>query len=171
MRFCSGRFLERQRRASCVCSKRPRPGPRRRCSPSPVTDELTGVRLRILHPIDDQIDHLCRRLRNWDSLRTTANADKKIGIIFYNHPPGRHNIGADNLDVVDSLFDLLHEMKHRGYTVGELPESPEQLLDWLQTRAVNLPEDREALSAMSERVVTIGSALESLPFHAGTSSY
>jgi hypothetical protein len=62
----------------------------------------------LLQPIEDQIAHVARRLANWRSLRTTDNADKKIAVIFYNHPPGRHNIGADNLDVVESLFEFLH---------------------------------------------------------------
>lgn len=121
----------------------------------PRIDELTGIRLRVLHPIADEISHVAERLAHWRKLRTTDNADKKIGVIFYNHPPGRHNIGADNLDVVDSLYDLLHEMKARGYTVGELPQSPEQLLDMLQERAVNLPENAGELAAMSERVNTV----------------
>lgn len=121
----------------------------------PRIDELTGIRLRVVHPITDEIEHVARRLARWHELRTIDNADKKIGVVFYNHPPGRHNIGADNLDVVDSLFDLLHEMKARGYTVGELPESPERLLEMLQARAVNLPENAGELAAMSERVTTV----------------
>jgi cobaltochelatase CobN len=121
----------------------------------PRIDELTGVRMRLVHPIGDEIDAVAERLANWRSLRTTDNADKKLGVIFYNHPPGRHNIGADNLDVVDSLYDLLHDLKDRGYTVGELPESPEALLDMLQERAVNLPENRKELAAMSGRVRTV----------------
>ncbi len=121
----------------------------------PRIDELTGIRMRVLHPIDEQIEHVAARLDNWYALRTTDNADKKITLIYYNHPPGRHNIGADNLDVVESLYDTLRELKARGYTVGELPESPEALLDRMQERAVNLPENREALAAMSERVTTV----------------
>lgn len=121
----------------------------------PRTDPLTGVRLRLVQPIESEIRHLASRLANWRSLRTADNADKRIGLIFYNHPPGRHNIGADNLDVVASLFDLLHELKAQGYTVGELPASPEALLDMLQARAVNLPENAKALDAMSERVTTM----------------
>lgn len=121
----------------------------------PRIDDLTGIRLQVVHPIPGEIAHVARRMAHWHGLRTTDNADKRIGVIFYNHPPGRHNIGADNLDVVDSLFDLLHEMKARGYTVGELPQSPEELLEMLQARAVNLPENAGALAAMNERVTTV----------------
>lgn len=124
----------------------------------PRIDELTGIRMQLIHPVDDQIEDVADRLKNWRNLRTTDNADKKIALIYYNHPPGRHNIGADNLDVVDSLHDALRELKARGYTVGELPDTPERLLEQLQARAVNLPENRGELADMSERVTTVTGA-------------
>ena len=81
-----------------------------------------------------------------------ANADKRVAVIYYNHPPGRQNIGADNLDVPASLFDLLHALKAAGYTVGELPASPEALLDRIMAHGVNLPEDRAALKELGAAV-------------------
>ena len=45
------------------------------------------------------------------TLRSRANADKRVAIIYYNHPPGRQNISADNLDVPNTLFDLLHRLQ------------------------------------------------------------
>ena len=121
----------------------------------PRIDELTGIRITQQRTLEDQTLRFVRRIKNWIALQQKSNADKKIAIIYYNHPPGRHNIGADNLNVPATVFDLLHDLKSNGYNVGELPDSEEQLLDLLQERAVNLPEDNEALVAMSQQVVNV----------------
>jgi cobaltochelatase CobN len=124
----------------------------------PRIDPLTGIELKLLRPIDESLEHVANRLANWHRLRRTANVDKKLAVIFYNHPPGRHNIGADNLDVVESLFDLLYALRDRGYNVGELPGNSTALLDMLQQRAVNLPENREELASMAPHVATLSEA-------------
>ncbi|HSH29012.1 MAG TPA: cobaltochelatase subunit CobN [Thiohalobacter sp.] len=118
----------------------------------PRTHALTGLELTLTRPADTRIDTLAARVRNWVRLQTLDNADKRIAIIYYNHPPGRHNIGADNLDVPASLWELLHELKAAGYDTGPLPASPEALLEQLQARGVNLPENRAALGKMSRYV-------------------
>ena len=107
-------------------------------------DKLTGARLAFSEPVESQVTLLAKRIKRWQQLQDTANQDKKIAIIYYNHPPGRHNIGADNLNVVESLFDILHSLKNQGYKTGELPASSAELLDLLQQRGVNLPEDQVA---------------------------
>ena len=89
------------------------------------------------------------------NLKTKDNSDKKIAVVYYNHPPGRHNIGADNLNVPKSLFKILNELKTQGYDVGELPNSSEELLDLLQQRGVNLPNDKKALKEQSQKVAKV----------------
>lgn len=123
----------------------------------PSIDAATGLKVNLSHPIESQVQLLSARIDRWLALQTKANADKKVAIIYYNHPPGRHNIGADNLNVPASLLDILRAMKARGYHVGALPQSQEALLDLLQAKGVNLPEDRQALSDMSNRVQTVSS--------------
>ncbi|MDP2522432.1 cobaltochelatase subunit CobN [Neptunomonas phycophila] len=118
-------------------------------------DQQTGAALAVITPIKGQIDILARRVERWSYLQQTANADKKIAIIYYNHPPGRHNIGADNLNVPESLFGILSSLKAAGYQTGELPENAEALLDLLQEQGVNLPEDGEALRTMTTKVATV----------------
>lgn len=118
-------------------------------------DKFTGARLAFSEPVESQVTLLVKRLKRWEQLQDKANQDKKIAIIYYNHPPGRHNIGADNLNVVESLFDILHSLKNQGYKTGELPASSAELLDLLQQRGVNLPEDQVALAAMSSQVNTM----------------
>ena len=122
---------------------------------APSIDRLTGVELALSEPISEQVFSLTQRVQRWLTLQTKANKDKKIAIIYYNHPPGRHNVGADNLNVPESLWDMLNTLQKSGYHTGPLPESAEALLDQIQQRGINLPEDRGALSAMESEVVNV----------------
>lgn len=121
-------------------------------------DPATGAALRRSEIIDAELKRQLRRVDNWLTLQSKRNADKRIAIVYYNHPPGRHNIGADNLNVPDSLLEILRGLKAAGYHTGELPATSEALLSILQARGVNLPEDRDALAAMSQRVASVSGA-------------
>jgi len=120
-------------------------------------DRQTGLESRPPVALTDEIGRLGARLARWLKLHQLANRDKRIAIIYYNHPPGRQNIGADNLDVPATLFDLLHALKAAGYTTGELPKTPEALLDRIMADGVNLPEDRSALRELAGRINTLSS--------------
>ncbi|MEM6415298.1 MAG: cobaltochelatase subunit CobN [Pseudomonadota bacterium] len=117
-------------------------------SAPPKLDPVSGIEVKVLNPIRSEIKSLSRRARRWTNLQITPNAEKRVAIVYYNHPPGRHNIGADNLDVPESLISILRKLKAEGYNVGDLPESAEALLALIQARAVNLPENNEALQAL-----------------------
>lgn len=113
-------------------------------------DQQTGAQLTQSLPVTSEINRQAIRMQSWLDLQQKDNADKRVAIIYYNHPPGRHNIGADNLNVPESLLEILNALKNAGYQTGELPKDAESLLDMLQLQGVNLPEDAEALSAMSK---------------------
>ncbi|ODN67453.1 cobaltochelatase subunit CobN [Methylophaga muralis] len=113
-------------------------------------DQQTGAQLTQSLPIKEHINLQAQRMQRWLDLQQKDNADKRVAIVYYNHPPGRHNIGADNLNVPESLLEILNGLKNAGYQTGELPKDAEALLDLLQLQGVNLPEDAEALSAMSQ---------------------
>jgi len=115
-------------------------------------DPRTGMENRPPVILEAEAQRLAARVDRWVALRHKANRDKKVALIYYNHPPGRQNIGADNLNVPASLFDMLHAMKNAGYSVGDLPASPEALLDRIMAHGVNLPEDRAALRELSATV-------------------
>lgn len=118
-------------------------------------DELTGLLISQSQPIKTQVKWLLQRLNRWLALAEKANKDKKLAIIYYNHPPGRHNIGADNLNVPASLFEILKRLQSEGYNTGVLPESEKELLDLLQQRGVNLPENNAALAKMAKQITTV----------------
>jgi cobaltochelatase CobN len=117
-----------------------------------VADKLTGIDIRQTEPIPLEVQRLVSRAKRWQQLGTKRNQDKRIAIVYYNHPPGRQNIGADNLDVPASLFHILTRLKAEGYDTGTLPSSPEALLDLIMAKGVNLPEDQEALRHLSQEV-------------------
>ncbi|MEF8980626.1 cobaltochelatase subunit CobN [Thiohalorhabdus sp.] len=119
------------------------------------TDPETGLRFATTRPVAREVTAIAERAANWIALRSTPNSDKRVGILYYNHPPGRHNIGADNLDVPRSLMRILRNLKEAGYRTGELPESPEALLERLQERGVNLPENRAELKRLHGKVPTL----------------
>tara|TARA_R110001599_G_scaffold34184_1_gene109618 strand:- start:1024 stop:5391 length:4368 start_codon:yes stop_codon:yes gene_type:complete len=115
-------------------------------------DPVTGIRIQPVAPVEEGINTLLARADNWHKLREKDNRDKRIAIVYYNHPPGHHNIGADNLDVPASLWQILRRLKSEGYNTGELPASQAELLDLMQSRGVNLPNDANALKAMSPHI-------------------
>jgi len=112
----------------------------------------TGLRVATTEPDRERVRRLAGRLERWSALQRKSNADKRIAIVYYNHPPGRQNLGADNLDVPASLLRILRTLKAAGYAVGELPADVEALTEALLARGVNLPEDAAALAKMAPRV-------------------
>ncbi|WP_082507441.1 cobaltochelatase subunit CobN [Duganella sp. Root336D2] len=124
----------------------------------PQRDKLTGIENRPPVVLAAEAERLAARIDRWLALRAKSNRDKRVALVYYNHPPGRQNIGADNLDVPASLFDMLHAMKDAGYTVGELPATPEALLDRIMAHGVNLPEDRGALRELAGTVNSVSAA-------------
>lgn len=112
-------------------------------------DPISGIRIQPIAADTAGIKSLLERLKRWQALQQKTNADKRLAIVYYNHPPGRHNIGADNLDVPASLWQILNALKAAGYNTGTLPNSEAELLDQMQARGVNLPRDAEALKRMS----------------------
>lgn len=121
-------------------------------------DRRTGLEIRPPKALTAEVERLAGRVQRWLALAAKKNAEKRVAIVYYNHPPGRQNIGADNLDVPASLFDMLKAMKAAGYDTGELPASPEALLDLIMARGVNLPEDRAALRELASTVNTLDAA-------------
>lgn len=131
-------------------------------------DTVTGIRIQPIEPVTEGVQTLMSRVARWHKLQVLPNVDKRVAVIYYNHPPGRHNIGADNLDVPATLWQMLKRLQAEGYHTGQLPESQHTLLDVMQERGVNLPNDQAALVAMSDQIrhmdmATYQSYFETLP--------
>lgn len=122
---------------------------------APQLDALTGIAVTRVAAIASQLEQLTARIERWARLQQMKNTDKHIAIVYYNHPPGRHNIGADNLDVPASLLEILRALNREGYDTGPLPASSSALLERLQQDGVNLPEQGDTLRAMATRVANV----------------
>ena len=118
----------------------------------PRIDKRTGVRLRLTRPVDDRVTALADRMQRWHRLQDMDNSDKRLALIYYNHPPGRHNVGADGLDVPASLHHMLTNLKKSGYKTGSLPDSPKALLQQIQKQGVYLPQHRAELKKLQGKV-------------------
>ncbi len=86
-----------------------------------VVDSQSGVEYVEETPIPERIERLAARVGAWVRLRTKPNPDKKIALIYYSYPPGKHNIGASYLNVLpESLYEIARRMETEGYNTGDL---------------------------------------------------
>ncbi|MCW3995994.1 MAG: cobaltochelatase subunit CobN [Candidatus Bathyarchaeota archaeon] len=90
----------------------------------------TGTRLIKYEAIEERTQKAVRLAINWGKLRRLPNKEKKVAIIFHNYPPRNDTIGhAFGLDSSASVMNILEGLKRQGYTLGEMPESSQKLMD------------------------------------------
>ncbi|MBA5942397.1 MAG: cobaltochelatase subunit CobN, partial [Methanophagales archaeon] len=113
---------------------------------------------RIHVPLPLQIERLVNRTINHANLGRMENSEKNIAIIYYNHPPGRHDIGASGLNVPRSLERLLIALYDAGYNLDRMTET--EILAAMQAHGINVGQHAQPiLEAMvnnhSEEIVLI----------------
>ncbi len=82
-------------------------------------------------PLPERVDRLADRLARRVTLRVKPNADKRIAITLFSFPPNAGSLGtAAYLDVFASLHRLLRRLGEEGYSVADLPATPDELR-WL----------------------------------------
>lgn len=84
-----------------------------------------------------QIDWMTNRALKWAELKRKANEDKKVGVIYYNYPSGKDNIGASYLDTMSSMLNLLNKMNESDYNLTDVPENKTILLEMVQEQGIN----------------------------------
>jgi len=90
-------------------------------------------------PIAERVERLVDRAERWVHLRRTANADKKVAVVYFNGI-GKADFTAQGMNVPRSLVGFLNQMKAAGYRVENNPQDPEQLLKLMQARGRNVSE-------------------------------
>ena len=83
-----------------------------------IKDPETGLTIVVRKPMLSQVALAVRRATEYAALRSKANAEKRIAIVFYNYPAGKANIGASYLNVAESIANVLGRLKQEGYDVG-----------------------------------------------------
>lgn len=97
-----------------------------------------AIGFRPITPINGQISWLAERTLAIARLRGSANADKHVAIIYYNHGGGKNNLGASYLDIVPSLTNLLDAMKDEGYAIAGTVPGEDELLDLMLLQGRNV---------------------------------
>ncbi|MDV0444975.1 hypothetical protein MmiAt1_05270 [Methanimicrococcus sp. At1] len=90
----------------------------------------------IPYPIEDRVDRLLGQVKGYSNLRHTPNEEKNIALIYFNHPPGKQNIGASYFDLFGSLEMILSAMKDDEYDAEVWTE--EEIYDKIMTGGRNV---------------------------------
>src|SRR4029077_5446663 len=101
-------------------------------------DGQTGAAIASFVPIEERMRRVVDRISRWIKLQQKPNSEKRVALIYYNHPPGKQNIGADYLNVPETIVELLRSLGGDGYTVGNTPPTADALIDILTKRGINL---------------------------------
>ena len=107
----------------------------------PDTDDHTDQSFRRHVPVEERIEHVCRRLKRWIRLKALPNSEKRLTIILHNNPCKgvEATLGlAAGLDTFESLASLTRALRQAGYDVGAVPDDGTSIL--------NLILDRKAIS-------------------------
>ena len=75
-----------------------------------------------LVPIAEQVQMLVEKSLRLARLRTMRNADKRLALFYWNHPPGETNQGASNLNVPRSIEHLVERLRAHGYSIEPTTE-------------------------------------------------
>ncbi len=93
-----------------------------------------------IYLIPERVQRLTGRVNAWVNLRRKPVAERKIAVILYGFPPGYGAVGtAALLNVPQSLLHFLQALKAAGYTIGDLPEDGETLVNWVKTADDAIP--------------------------------
>ncbi|TJX34708.1 MAG: cobaltochelatase subunit CobN, partial [Mesorhizobium sp.] len=96
-------------------------------------DPALGHRAFANRPEPDRVTQVAGRVAAFIRLQKTPRAERKLAILIPDYPsaPGRTGY-AVGLDVPSSVLAMLHDLSEQGYVVGEIPQTPRELLDSLE---------------------------------------
>jgi cobaltochelatase CobN len=116
-----------------------------------TTERIAGVTGPVTKPIPERIDLAVRRGARWLALQEKPNAEKRLGLLYFNNPPGKGNIGASYLNVFPTLEAVLARLRENGYQTGKQLPTEKELEALLEISGRNVevwaPGELEALVA------------------------
>jgi cobaltochelatase CobN len=101
-------------------------------------DRETGAAIASFVPLEDRIHRVVERISRWIRLQDKPNSEKRVALIYYNHPPGKQNIGADYLNVPETILELLRTLYRDGYKATNIPPDADALVDVLTRQGINV---------------------------------
>ncbi|MEM1248083.1 MAG: cobaltochelatase subunit CobN, partial [Acidobacteriota bacterium] len=103
-----------------------------------VFDDATGLSVVVSRPIEERVAMAVRRARRWIHLARKGNEEKRLGLVYYNYPPGKAGVGASYLNVAQSLSEILERLAAEGYDLGARSRDPESVLQALLAEGRNV---------------------------------
>ena len=91
----------------------------------------------IFDAIPGHTEKFCSLVKNYTTLQTKENADKRIAIYYYKGV-GKGAVNASEIEGVQSLFNTLKLLKQNGYKVENLPTSAKDLEVMIQKQGAVL---------------------------------
>lgn len=114
--------------------------------------------ITVKQPIAALVGKIVGRTARLLYLQNTPRPKKKIGVLYWNYPPGKDNIGASYLNVLSSIPTLLTDLRHQGYTLtGYSPSNTKSLQELIKKRGRNV--GRYAPGELQSMVAEGGSEL------------
>lgn len=68
--------------------------------------------------VNERVERLADRAAAWARLRATPPGERRVALLYWNYPPGKHNVGASYLNVIRSIPTILADLRGRGLDVG-----------------------------------------------------
>jgi cobaltochelatase CobN len=93
--------------------------------------------------VGDRLSFVADLAANWVRLRRTPPAERRVALILANYPTrdGRMANGV-GLDTPASCVQILKALQQAGYTVGEIPATGEELIQWLTQYQTHDPQSQ-----------------------------
>ncbi|PSF36111.1 cobaltochelatase subunit CobN [Aphanothece hegewaldii CCALA 016] len=110
-------------------------------------DEKLETDVVIYQPREDRIKFIAELTANWVKLKNTSPEQRKIAIILANYPnrDGRIANGV-GLDTPASCINILHALQDAGYSLTDIPNNGDELIQKLTTGVTNDLEGKELRS-------------------------
>ena len=106
-------------------------------------NEQLETNVVVYQPKSDRVQFVSECAAKWVDLANTEVKDKKVALILANYPnkDGRIANGV-GLDTPASCIKILEALQKQGYTVSNLPQTGDELIQRLTTGITNDPESR-----------------------------
>ncbi|MER9562233.1 cobaltochelatase subunit CobN [Mesorhizobium sp. M0571] len=98
------------------------------------TDPALAFRALANRPEPDRVAQVANRVEAFVRLQRTPRAERRLAILIPDYPsaPGRTGY-AVGIDVPSSVLAMLHDLSEQGYAVEEIPQTPRELLEELES--------------------------------------
>ena len=127
-------------------------------------NEQLETNVVVYQPKSDRIEFVANSAANWVNLANTPPKDKKVALILANYPnkDGRIANGV-GLDTPASCIKILEALQKQGYTVTDIPQTGDELIQRLTTGITNDPESKNRSSDRSLSVAEYRQYWQTLP--------